>query len=73
MGNQEWTIKRQWQHCAHKTQDQHKTTGAIKNGQSRDNGNIRHTRPAQIKHKIEHVQHRQLKRRVTRTSPHNQV
>jgi hypothetical protein len=38
-GNQEWKIKRQWQHWAHKTQYQHKTTGAIKNGQSRDNGN----------------------------------
>ena len=78
-----------------------KTARAIKNGQSRDNGNTGHTRhrtntkpqgqsrmdnqetmatlgtqdtgPTQIKHKIEHVQHRQLKRRVTRTSPHNQV
>jgi hypothetical protein len=43
-GNQEWTIKRQWQHWVHKTQDQHKTTGVIKNGKSRDNGNIGHTR-----------------------------
>ena len=34
-GNQEWTIKRQWQHCAHKTstnktQNRTRTTQTIK-------------------------------------------
>jgi hypothetical protein len=44
-GNQEWTIQRHWQHWAHKTQDEDKLKqGAIKNGQSRDTGNIGHTR-----------------------------
>jgi hypothetical protein len=26
MGNQEWTIQKQWQHCALKTQDEYKQT-----------------------------------------------
>ena len=49
-GNQEWTIKRHWQPSAHKTQDEDKQVnvrenqGAMKNGQSRDIGNRRHTR-----------------------------
>jgi hypothetical protein len=39
--NQEWAIQRYWQHWAHKTQDEDKQ---IKNGQSRDTGNIGHTK-----------------------------
>ena len=46
-GNQDWTIKRHWQHWAHKTQDKYalkKTEVTIKTGQSIDTGNIEHTR-----------------------------
>jgi hypothetical protein len=39
--NQEWAIQRYWKHWAHKTQDEDKQ---IKNGQSRDTGNIGHTK-----------------------------
>ena len=50
-GNQNWTIQRNWQHWVHNTQDKgkqnkqtlEKTEGAIKNGQSRETGNIGYT------------------------------
>ena len=45
--NQEWAIQRHWQRWAHKTQGKYmleKTEGTIKNGQSRDTGNVGHTR-----------------------------
>ena len=62
MGNQEWTIKRHWQHWAHNR--------PIKNGQSRDTGNIGHTRHS-TKTNTSHrknpktTQHRKLKRLAT--------
>ena len=44
-GNQEWTIQRNWQHLVHKTLNEDKLNcGAIKNGQSRETGNIGYTR-----------------------------
>jgi hypothetical protein len=43
-GNQEWTIQRNWQHWVHKTHDEDKQNwGAMKNGQSRETGNIWYT------------------------------
>ena len=46
--NQEWTIQRHWQHWTMGTQDTgqrlEKTKGTIKNGQSRETGNIGYTR-----------------------------
>ena len=44
--NQEWTIQRYWQRWVHNTQDKYmleKTDDTIKNGQSRDIGNVGHT------------------------------
>jgi hypothetical protein len=44
-GNEEWSIQRNWQHLVHKSQDEDKENwGAIKNGQSRETGNIWYTR-----------------------------
>jgi hypothetical protein len=43
MGSQKGAIQRNWKHRAHKTQDKQtleNTEGAIKNGQSRETGNI---------------------------------
>ena len=45
--NQKWTIQRNLQHRVHKTQDKYmleNSEGAIKNGQSRETGNIGYTR-----------------------------
>ena len=44
--NQEWKIQRYWQRWPHNTQDKYmleKTDGTIKNGKSRDIGNVGHT------------------------------
>ena len=71
---QEWPIQRNWQHKTHKTQELSRMdnpeklatqdTGAIKNGQSRETGNTRHTRHRRMTNTAttkNTTQHRKLK------------